>query len=239
MKRIIGMMLAVCICLGLQMNISHAENWQTVYGENEMYQLQTDTDSIERLGPNVYCAWEKTLLNDQESGARMFYMYTIQPDETGMYCGTKKPLASLIGNRYSEITMDVQSPIYSMSPAEIELIIYLQQKFGDQTIPKIKWAEFYSEGNEKHMMEMSYLTRYGDRYSTWVCRYNDRTKKSAHTRMEYRKDENGKLMVRSLFYVEGTNLKTEPQEWEPAERSRTYPTAEKEFAFIKAYLGEK
>lgn len=85
--------------------------------------------------------------------------------------------------------------------------------------------------------------KYNGAYGAWIEEYDpycmEGIEKYEYMRKEYKEDKQGRLWVRYRYYLEPGRMKTDPWEWELAKDNKMYPTAEKEFAFIKAYLGEK
>ena len=247
MKRIIGMLMAVCFCFGLcmQTSVSEAARWKTVY-KSEYSQVQVDEESAQKTF-GKYQVWVRTV--DNKSGeikSEYMYDYKVKKDDTSMFVGVKRFVAHVESTsgtiRYSS-SSEWQN-IYPESSGDAYVLAYLSQRLGKNKIETPNYQWFYSDAYTIHKIELTTIAKYDGVYAAWVERHTASNRQYymdpyEYTRMEYKKDEQGRLWVRSLYYEATDDADYSPKDWQLAEESEMYPTAEKEFAFIKAYLGEQ
>ncbi len=249
MKRIIGMLMAVCICFGLcmQTNVSEAARWQTYYTGAWGEQCQIDLDSVQKVGKDTYRFWERSLHSDGEVSMQGFYECNIAA-EAGYGYGTERRLAWVDENGRVRYESGGETfPVFADSDHEVNRVVYLNHKYGDGKAQLPNWIWFYSSDTTTCKIDMSTISKKNGVYSAWVQEYTPLTAAEEaeiehyeaymHKRFDYKQDKQGRLWGRLCAVRNTGGVAWNPMEWTPIKECWFAENAEREFQFLKAHLG--
>lgn len=242
MKRIIGILFALCILLGIQPSAADAANWQAVYVTNT-YQYQVDVDSVQKLGGEQYRVTERGVKNDGTVLSQAVCEYKAEQDAPLTYYGKSRTLSVLKDGKMVETNSTSFEPVYPWNKLRACTLAALNNAYGSKIVKAPQWESFYQDAQCECFMDMSSIVKQGDVYGAWVQVYLPALKKEGkypyvNTRMEYKQDAGGTLFVRSLYEMADGGVNDTPTPWERADEAIVYPHAETEFENILMFLGE-
>ena len=242
--------MAVCICFGLcmQTNVSEAARWQTYYTTAWGEVCQIDIDSVKKVGKDTYRFWERGIGDNGEVRRREFYECNIAVKEAGYGYGTERELAWTDNAGRVRWENDGETfPVFADSDREVHRNVYLNHKYGDGKAQLPNWIWFYSSDTTTCKIDMSTISKRNGVYSAWIEEHTPLTaveeeeiehyEPYEYKRMDYKQDKQGRLWVRLCAVRYTGGVAWHPEAWELANQSWCAESAQREFQFLKAYLG--